>query len=416
MKTASSIAVVLLVSCARVSAPEASPLMRTVPSRAVEVMHFPHLEQALELLLDSASVFRSLDYGRLGNNEMILSYDYSAALVPILAIDAGRASDDTSGVVASLLQQASAKKLHCLYTGSTFERRMLLLSPSQAAIDEAAIHIAEGVCILDAPDFRKALSLSEGSVGRILLRNGLAHRWLPKELLQEVYPRRMVSSFVAQAAEWTVLDFDSASSEGIALRFLPDAIGKSLASVFSRLPAAPCKLASALPDSASFVLDLAFKDCMAYKAAWENCLDARASLSKYNGRAASLRRQFGKKPADWLSGIDPAELALVHWDGHELLLLRPSHRIRNAELAQNPYPGYVPALFGEAFRLQCDSTLLCSGGWIAIGSAGDVQAWADAAKVKSSRLLPGKIKYLLKTDELYLFGDDKKTVLNVTRD
>lgn len=417
MKTASSIAVVLLVSCARVSAPEASPLMRTVPSRAVEVMHFPHLEQALELLFDSTSVFRSIDYGRMDDAEMVLSYDYSAGLIPLLAIDAGRSAADTSSAARKVLEQAAGLNLYALHTGDLLPKRAaILLSPSQASVDEAFRHIESRVSILDANGFADALSLAGEGAGMLILKNENTNRWLPKGLLEDVYPRKAVSSFVSQAAQWTVMDYDGGRAEDIRLRFLPDAMGKSLSAIFEGLPAAPCKLASALPDSASFVLDMAFKDCRQYTAAWERCLDARAALSKYNGRVASLRKQFGRKPADWLAGLDPVELARVRWDGHDVLLLRPSRKPKNAGLSDNAYPGFVPALFGEAFRLPCDSATLCSGGWVAFGSAGDVQAWADAAKVRSSRLLPGKIKYLLKTDELYLFGDDKKTVLNVTRD
>ena len=83
MKTAPIIAAVLLISCARVQAPEESALLRTVPSRAVAVMHFSHCERALEFLLDSTSVFRQLDYGRLGDEEMILSGVESRTSSPV---------------------------------------------------------------------------------------------------------------------------------------------------------------------------------------------------------------------------------------------------------------------------------------------------------------------------------------------
>ena len=53
MKTAPLLVALMLVSCARVSAPEEAPLLRTVPSRAVAVMHFGHCGHALEFLLDS---------------------------------------------------------------------------------------------------------------------------------------------------------------------------------------------------------------------------------------------------------------------------------------------------------------------------------------------------------------------------
>lgn len=177
---------------------------------------------------------------------------------------------------------------------------------SRASVDEAFRHIESRVSILDANGFADALSLAGEGAGVLILKNENANRWLPKGLLEDVYPRKAVSSFVSQAA--------------------------------------PCKLAFALPDSASFVLDMAFKDCRQYTAAWERCLDARAALSKYNGRVASLRKQFGRKPADWLAGLDPVELARVRWDGHDVLLLRPSRKPKNAGLSDNAYPGFVPAL------------------------------------------------------------------------
>jgi len=74
---------------------KASDLLCTVPSRSLAVMHFNNTGKALEILLDSTSVFRSIDYGELAESEMVLSYDYGAALIPLLAISTGKTSADT---------------------------------------------------------------------------------------------------------------------------------------------------------------------------------------------------------------------------------------------------------------------------------------------------------------------------------
>ena len=99
----SAIAILCVLSCSKGGNAELPQLMRTVPSRSMAVMHFDRCDDALALLLDSTSVFRRLDYGRLGNAEIILSYDYSAGLIPLLSIDAGRASEDSSSTVRKAL-------------------------------------------------------------------------------------------------------------------------------------------------------------------------------------------------------------------------------------------------------------------------------------------------------------------------
>ena len=88
-------AIMVAVSCSQeTAAPEVSRLLRTVPSRSVEIACFRNGGKALAMLLDSANVFRRIELGRLSDHEMVLSYDYSSTMVPLLCIDAGRSAGD----------------------------------------------------------------------------------------------------------------------------------------------------------------------------------------------------------------------------------------------------------------------------------------------------------------------------------
>ena len=402
----------MLASCGNEVAGELSALYSAVPSRSVALMHFASCEDALSLLLDSTSVFRKLDYGRLSGAEMVLSYDYSAGLIPLLILDAGRPSADTSAAVRKLLEQADAHKLFCLYSAEMLPRRSaLLLSPSKALIAEAGEHILSGTSILDAEGFREAVTLADGSKGSIILRNGSAVRLIPRNMLKDYFPRKDLVRFFSGVSEWTVLNFSSYSREGISVTFSEPGSGRYLSRMFSGLEQGDCSAATAVPDSSEFVLGLCLADPKAYLQAWEECLDVRAGLSRYKGRLASLRKSSGKAPSAWWAEKAPKEVVRAIWDGNEVLLLRPGKKPKASGLAENPYPGFVPALLGDAFRIADDSSCASAGGWIAFGSPEALSAWLEAPK---GAALPGrKAKFYFVNPEFSIMADSKNTVLNV---
>lgn len=409
---ACAISLFCMLSCSKGGKAELSPLMRTVPSRSVAVMHFDRCDDALALLLDSTSIFRRLDYGRLGSAEAILSYDYSAGLIPLLSIDAGRASEDSSSTVKKVLAQAEENRLRAIYTGGLLPKRAaVLISPSQQMLDEALRHIESGNSILDAQGFVQAAAMSEGGRGCILLKNGSASRLLPRKMLASHFARKDLVRFFAGAAEWTLLEFDSYSRERIGVKFRGDGNRRCLCEMFAPLPAADCGIAAVLPEGASLVMGLPLKSAKDYLAAWQDCLDRRAELSKYRGHLAALKKAAGKSPETWFAELSPKEVALVRWDSHELLLLRPQKKARNAGIGENARAGFIPALLGEAFRIADDSCCAAQGGWMAFGSEEDLAAWLDAEKGAAG--LPGKAKCYLITDELSIVADAKNIVLNV---
>ena len=407
-------ACLLLASCGSKVAGELSALYSAVPSRSVAVMHFSSCEDALGLLLDSTSVFRSLDYGRLGGAETVLSYDYSAGLVPLLILDAGRADADTSAVVRSLLEQAAENKLFSLYSGEMLPRRsVLLLSPSKALIAEAGEHILSESSILDAEGFREAVPLADGGKGSIFLRNSSAMRLIPRKMLKDYFVRNDLARFFSGLCEWTVLNFSAYSREGISVAFREPGSARYFSRLLDGLEAGDCKAQSALPDSADFILGLCLEDPKAYLQAWEECLDVRAELSRYKGRLASLRKSSGKNPAAWWAEKAPREIVRAAWDGNELLLMRPGRKAKPAGPAENQCPGFIPALLGSAFRIADDSMCASAGGWTAFGSAEAVAAWLEAPKGAALPGIPRKAKYYLINPEFSVVADSKNTVLNV---
>lgn len=409
-----SIAALVLLSCARVPSPQDNPLMNTVPSRAVAVMQFPHMEKALGFVFDSTSVFRKLDYGRLGDSGMVLSYGYGAGLIPLLAFDAGRAGADTSSAVRKILSQAEELKLHAFYTGAMLPKRSaVLLSPSRAAVDEAVGHIESGVSVLDAPNFRDALSLADAPCGSLMLKNGSALRWLPSSFSADGVDRRSLIRFTNGVSEWTILNFSELSRKEIGVRLYDGGQKKYLSSHFGPLPAGDCRLQSALPDNASFVVDLPLKEWKRYLDSWKECLDARENLVKYKARLAALKKSTGNNPETWLAEVNPAEIALVRWNGREVLLVRRSRKSRSSELSANPFRGFVPALFGNVFSLADDSFMASRGVWTVFGSGEDVAAWLDADKPGNVPGLPKKAKCFVINNGFGLTADSGNIVLNV---
>ena len=160
-------------------------------------------------------------------------------------------------------------------------------------------------------------------------------------------------------------------------------------------------------------MGLPLKSAKDYLAAWQDCLDRRAELSKYRGHLAALKKAAGKSPETWFAELSPKEVALVRWDSRELLLLRPQKKARSAGIGENTRAGFIPALLGEAFRIADDSCCAAQGGWMAFGSEEDLAAWLDAEKCKDAAGLPRKAKCYLINDELSIVADAKNIVLNV---
>lgn len=416
MKKISAIfaAALLLAAC---SGPlrEVPELLRTVPSRSVEMMHFRHAGPALKLLLDSTHVFRSLDLGRLENTEMVLSYDFTPGRVALLSLDAGRYRTDSSETVKSILEQAAALKLQAAYVTDTVRRSVsLLLTPSTAALSEALIHIAAGTSVLDADDFTEALSLADGREGFAMLRNSSAAQILPKSFLGDgEVPRRQLVRFLSGACKWTVVSFDACRTEGLRLAFSPLGPERWYLSVFEGLKGGISRLGKILPAGADWVVDLPLADWNAFYEARCRWLDTRSVLGAHEQSCRNASKAYGLSPEQWFKTICPKELAHFRWEGRSLTAVRCGKALKIKGISPNVYPGYTAMIFGNVFSEPEDAACLTKGRWLLIGSPEDLEAFSEAEAGEMS--FGKKVKYAVVGKSFRLSCTEKETVLNLNK-
>ena len=403
------------ISCSQdPSAPEVSRLLRTVPSRSVEIACFRNGGKALAMLLDSANVFRSIDLGRLSDHEMVLSYDYSSTMVPLLSIDAGRSAGDTSEAVKGVMEQLGALRLHQAYSVDTVHKRAsLLISPSTAAISEALTHIRSGASIMDAPGFSDAVREADGSEGYVILRNSAAAHVLPAGFLKGKVDRKALASFISGACEWTIVNFQSYKKKDLRLTPLGVSDKRCFLSVPAQLKGSSSKLGEVLPAGADFVVDLPLDDWKAWYSARCEWLDARSVLVKHRRECDALKSSAKVAPKDWAASLNPEELALVSWEGRKVILIRTRAKL-SGELQDNAFAGYPAAIFGSIFSLEDESSCCSLGNWLLIGKKDDIAAFATAEEHYSPEALREKgLTYAVVAPGFSVAGHPAEAILNI---
>ncbi|MBO4567222.1 MAG: hypothetical protein J5695_08360 [Bacteroidales bacterium] len=341
---------------AHVASSEAPELFRAVPSDALGAGYFSRLDHALDRMTDSTCILRTIDYGRLSRAKAVVALCDVSSIVPLVAIEAGKASPDTSAVAASVMALADSAKVQCLYT-TLGEHNVLLLSPSETVITIAGRHLASGSSILDAPDFDLvAQALPGGDV--TVYRNRGAHKLFSNRVDAGI--RAAVIPFLRDASEWMIV------SDGSLVTIQPGA-EKYFSSFCSSLEAAPSRFSEVLPEGAGFYIDIPISGTAEYRDAYELWLDARVALESYNARLSKVGKACGKDPRIWEKDLDVREVAVANYPYGTVNFLRVKNKESNKGVAVNPWTGYVRALYGDAFN-PADSCVMRSGNWIISGS------------------------------------------------
>lgn len=381
------------------------------------------------MLLDSANVFRQLDLGRLEGSEMVLSYDYSSRLVPLLSLDAGRYRTDSSETVKSILRQAEGLKLQAAYVVDTARRTTaLLLTPSTAALSEALLHIEAGSSILDADGFPEALSRVKGGEGSIILRNAAAGYIIPRGFLGQL-PHRALSRFCKRACQWTVLSFDSCRTSSIGVDFyLPDDDSRYL-SIFEGLKGGESCLGQILPTGAELAIDLPLGDWEAFYKARRRWLDAGSMLQHHEAACKDAEQKAGMRLLDWCRRARPREVAVFGWEGHRLVALRcrrvpalpapapassvtpgPDSSVTPGSDRVSPCTAFIPLLFGGIYAEPEGAVHKVKGRWLLVGSEEDIAAFSET---EPSGLKPEKhVKYSISAPGLQLVCTDRGAQLS----
>jgi hypothetical protein len=364
-------------------------LLAAVPSDALAVICYDRLEEGLPLL-DSTSVLHKLNLTAFKQAQMALSLCYNGSLVPVLALDAGRAEADSASAVSALLAQASVLKLQAQYIrpdAETRRRGFVLITPSDAQLTAVRRHLTEHTSILDAPGFRQALAAAAGRDFVAFRGGGAPERLAPKSWLRDFFPRRPLTRFLGSVANWTVLTSTAGGFDVVPVCEQDDAF---YANILGSLPPGDSRLGAILPGDTRFALALPVSLPQTREAVdrWQ---DASVRLTAYQKRLEALRRESGKDPLKWELEQSVREVALVHFGGGAVALVRPAKPATERELHENPWRGFLPALYGDAFALADDSCTASSRGWQIYGSQEAVSAFIEAARPEEGAVAwPGK--------------------------
>ena len=365
-------------------------LLAAVPSDALAVVCYDRLEDGLRLL-DSTSVLQQLNLTAFKQSHMALSLCYNGSLVPVLALDAGRAEADSVSAVSALLAQASTLKLQAEYIRPDAEakrRGFLLITPSNAQLTAVRRHLTEHTSILDAPGFRQALAAAAGSDFVAFRGGGAPERLAPKGWLQDFFPRRALTRFLGSVADWTVL---TPAADGFDVVPVCEQDDAFYANILGSLPFGESRLDTVLPEDVRFALALPVA-LPQLREAVDRWQDASVKLTAHRKRLETLRKESGKDPLKWEQEQAVREVALVHFGGDRAVaLVRPAKPATEREPYENPWRGFLPALYGDAFALVDDSCTACSRGWQIYGSPEAVAAFIDAVRPEEAAFAwPGK--------------------------
>jgi hypothetical protein len=355
-------------------------LLAAVPSDALALCCSSTVEGALEPL-DSADALRRLDLSAFVDSPAVLSLSYNGSLVSILAIGTGSAPEAPEISVRRGVQSRFFPP-----DAATGRQGVLALSASESQLVALSRHISEGRSIFDAPGFTEAAALTEGD-NFTLYRNSGASHLIPKGFLGDMFPRRTLARFLHATADWTVILPDGDE------RIVKTSQGQEdtyFVNILASLPLADSRLGEILPDSTDFALSLPLPEGT-FREAYERYVDASVRMTQYSKRLAALKTESGKDPLKWELELGIREIALVRHEGHTAVLLRPSRPLADCGVEDNPYRGFLQALYGDAFALRDDSCRGAVFGWYVIGSREDVSDFLSFREKRQDSVLPGDV-------------------------
>ena len=362
-------------------------LLGGVPSDAVFVAISPRLDHALEASLDSASLLRSLDYGKLVRNAGAVALCDIGSIVPLALLDLGKHAPDTAAPVRTLVAGADSLKLYPEIT-EIDGHDVLLMTPSETVMTVVKRHLASESSILEAPYFDLVTEVLTHAGARIYRSRAAAKLPIP---LAEGIERRKQLSFVAGASEWMVV------SDGRLIPVQP-AGGSYFCNYFAPVQEAPSRLKEVLPDKYDSVLDMPIGDGEEFRKGYEAWLDARVALEAYKSRITALRKSSGKSPLVWEKEARVQEVAVVCDGPARLNLVRAEDSAAGTgEIVPNPCAGYLNCLYGSIFEA-ADSCCMRVGDWTISGQRAALEAYTQP-EGKGARW-PARAKLVLESGGL----------------
>ena len=385
-------AIVIVAACSH-PVNTVTQLLGSVPSDASAVFCFNTCAQGTALMLDSTDVLRRCIPPKYSRSPLVLSWCYNGNIVPLLAI---QTPPDSSSALKEALRAASSLGVEAAFVSSPKAlpgRGVLLLSRSESVVESSCRHLQSGASVLDAPGFRAALDKAPEAEALFFLNNRSVSKWLDSRPLTGVFRRSELVSFIRRTAEWSVLYMpdiqDSGNLSAVSSQGPSDSWYCNL--LESQKPARS-RMGEILPPDADFAMSLVIADTDSFREAYIRYLDASVRLNRYRNACASLSRCSGIHPEKWEKDNQVREVGLLHRDGSSVLLVRLAKSAgRDGEqLRENPFGGFLAALYGDAFRLDDESVMAFKDHWMVVGRAGDVESLLKCGPSPEEELWPSK--------------------------
>lgn len=361
---------------------DAHPLIAAVPSDAALVFCVKDFARAEEYLSDSTALFGTLmsgrldglfryDYPALGHAEAVMSLHYSKDFAPLLVLDTGKESVDTTGDVRKLLDAAGASRLHVRTEGGR-----IFLSTSETIIHSALRHLSGGLSVLDSDDFPELAAKMEGD-DILFVSNAYAG-----SLLDAFFQRRLRphAFFFGKVARWSALGISSHSGKGVSLdgTLLDGEDPSYYLNVLRSAGPSSVGVADVLPARVDFAVSLPVKDIASYIRAYRNHLDARSSLEKYKAALDAQKSATGTSAEEWAErlGIQEIAAADLHVGNalHRLLLIKAAKQRGKEGVQAYSCKDFAKTLFGGIFTAEDEDACVLVKGWIVAGSRSVLEA------------------------------------------
>lgn len=364
-------------------------LLAAVPSNAVAVALFGSLKTADSsvLLHDSFidALTESFSQGKLNglkNAQITVSYHYSASLVPLYLIDAGKSTSLPDEAVGEVKAIASSSGLICeeidcskmMSVDESLQGHTLIAVSSQKNLPAAAErHLENSTSILDVEGVVPVLGKLSGA-NVLIVSNAAADKLL--SALGSGF--RAYSRFLSNFSRWIGFSF-SKNGNGVALEGAAEYDSVTdFASVVAS--SAPCTspLAKVLPSNTFFALSIPFRSAESYRCGYESWLDTCNKLSSLTSKRKSLAAANGISPVEWESSIGVSEVATASYVSGGVLQRVNLVRFTASAADVKSYPEYLASLYGDEFLLENETCSAIVDGWMVSGSKEGVEAFQSS--------------------------------------
>ena len=403
-------------------------LLSAVPSDAVMVVGFSDFRTACSLLTDTSGCFHYFTGGLessalqrflakvqadgpLRSSRSVLSLHYNGSLVPLMAIDAGRAGAETDGWVRGFMAEAdsaglSVSLLDCsgLADVKTYlhRRNILLLSTSDVLTKSSARHIEKGISVLDSDGFADCAEASGSSENTVYFSCSEIGKFFTGIADRAVY---RYADFLKKFSGWSCFSVVQSGQEHLRLdgTFFSDRGVEDFVNVFKGYSPVRSEVASVLPSYTIFFASLPLGDVSSYISSADAFADGAGRLGRIEADRSQLQKRSGISPVQWASTLGVKEVAAAFFmaggDVEKVLLMKmgsndmdtvfrdvdpSSGRDSSPKVCAYPYGGFASSVFGPFFSVPDESCFTYMDGWIIVGSRTAVSEYTEGRALENT--------------------------------